>query len=345
MTASMGQESDEAASDRSTSEDRELKHGQLAVGDGHSIAWSISGPKDGVPVVLLHGGPGAGSSDEMHRIFAGPLFASFPVRSILFDQRGCGASTPHGSVNANTTDHLIADMEQLRVLLDLKSWIVAGGSWGTTLALRYAVAHPEPCHAVLLRAVTIWSDEKFSWALEGRKTVKVQPWNALSGLVGADDWRSILTAYHEAVFGPDIERALDAACTWVAYENTFNTAEPGDFDEIYAGLDPETAMIKARIGLHYWKHRAFLNTSPDPAEKPDGLFSGVDRLADIPVSIVHGARDHICHPDFLSAWKGALPQAKIKMVPDAGHSLEHPALKQAFQQITADAVAAQQTIR
>ncbi len=341
----MAQTSDKAVSDRSTSEDRGLKRGQLAVGDGHSIAWSINGPKDGVPVVLLHGGPGAGSSEEMHDIFTGPLFANLPVRSILFDQRGCGASTPLGSVEANTTDNLIADIEQLRVLLDFESWIVAGGSWGTTLALRYAVAHPERCHAVLLRAVTIWSDEKFSWALEGRKAVKAAPWQALSNLVGADDWRNILTAYHETVFGPDIERALEAACTWIAYENTFNTAEPGNFNEIYAGLNPETAMIKARIGLHYWKHRAFLDTGPNDTKNPDGLFSGVDRLADIPISIVHGARDHICHPDFLSAWKDALPQTKIKMAPDAGHSLEHPALKQAFQQLTADTVAAQQTIR
>lgn len=337
----MAQASDKAASDRGTSEDQNLKRGQLPVGDGHSIAWSINGPKDGVPVVLLHGGPGAGSSDEMHGIFTGPLFGNLPIRSILFDQRGCGASAPLGSVEANTTDHLIADMEQLRIRLDLESWIVAGGSWGTTLALRYAVAHPEPCRALLLRAVTIWSEEKFSWALEGRKAVKVAPWQALSNLLGADDWRSILTAYHEAVFGPDIERALEAACTWVAYENVFSAAEPGNFDEVYAGLDPETAMIKARIGLHYWKHQAFLNTGLDAAEIPDGLFNGVDRLADIPISIVHGTRDHICHPDFLAAWKRALPQAKIEMVPDAGHSLEHPALEQAFQQITADAVAAQ----
>ncbi len=341
MTASMIPTSDNAASDRSISEGRDLKRGQLAVGDGHSIAWSISGPEDGVPLVLLHGGPGAGSSDEMHGMFTGALFRNLPVRSILFDQRGCGASAPLGSVEANTTDHLIADMEQLRTLLHIENWIVAGGSWGTTLALRYAVAHPKRCRALLLRAVTIWSDEKFSWALEGRKTLKAQPWKALSNLVGTDDWRSILTAYHGAVFGPDIERALEAACTWVAYENAFSKSKPGDFDEIYAGLDPETAMIKARIGLHYWKNRAFL----DAAENTDGLFTGVDCLADIPISIVHGTRDHICHPKFLAYWRRALPQARIAMVPDAGHSPEHPALEQAFRQITADAVAAQQTNR
>lgn len=341
----MAQASGKAASDGDSSEDREPERGLLAVGDGHSIAWSVNGPENGVPVVLLHGGPGSASSDDMHGIFAGPLFGDLPIRSILFDQRGCGASTPLGHIEANTTDHLIADMERLRRLLGIERWIVAGGSWGTTLALRYAVAHPEPCCALLLRAVTIWSDEKFSWALEGRKAVEAAPWRALCNLFGADDWRSLLTAYHKAVFGPDIEQALEAACTWIAYENAFNAAEPGNFDEIYAGLDPEIAMTKARIGLHYWKHRAFLGTSPDVPENPGGLFNGASRLTDIPISIVHGTRDHICHPDFLAAWKRALPQAKIEMVPDAGHSLEHPALKQAFRQITADAVAAQQTTR
>ncbi|WP_282610369.1 alpha/beta fold hydrolase [Pelagibius sp. Alg239-R121] len=318
-----------------------LERGHLEVGDGHRIAWSVRGPQDGIPVVLLHGGPGSGSADELHDIFVDPLFEGTCFRSVLFDQRGCGKSEPLGSIEANTTGDLIADMEQLRTMFGFERWFVAGGSWGTTLALRYAVAHPERCHAVLLRAITVWSDEKFVWALEGRRNINETAWRALSDFAGASDWRSILDSYHKAAFGLDVERAIEAVRIWVAYENSFGSTEPGDFATTYAGIDPEAAMIKAQIGLHYWKHRAFLPA----AQGRDGLFTDVDRLAAIPIAIVHGTQDHICHPDFLTAWRTALPQVRIEMVPGAGHGLEHPGLKQAFRQIIADAVAAYSTNR
>lgn len=311
------------------------KRGRLDVGDGHSIAWSLEGPEDGVPIVLLHGGPGSGSSEEMHELFVDPVFGDTRFRSLIFDQRGCGGSRPFGGIEANTTDHLIADMERLRQMLGCERWMVAGGSWGTTLALRYAVKHPERCHAILLRAVTIWSDEKFAWALEGRKDLAPEAWQAMRDFVDADDWRSLLEGYAAAVFSDDSERSLAAARIWVAYENTFGGPEPGNFDEILGNLDSDFARVKARIGLHYWKHRAFL---PKQTES-DGLFADVERLENVPLSIVHGTLDHVCHPVFLQSWKAALPRARIQMVPGAGHSIEHPALKQAFRRITAEAAA------
>ena len=326
-----------AANGRATN----IQQGRLEVGDGHGVAWSLAGPDDGVPIVLLHGGPGSGSNEEMHDIFVDPVFGGTRFRSLIFDQRGCGKSTPFGSVDANTTDHLIADTERLRERLGFDKWFVAGGSWGTTLALRYAITHPSRCHAVLLRAVTIWSDEKFAWALGGRRAINEPAWQALSSLIGADDWRGILDGYHAAVFGLDVEHALEAAITWVAYENSFGSPELVDFDRIYAEVDPEAATIKARIGLHYWKHRAFLPTT----ETGDGLFTNAGRLADVPVAIVHGTSDHICHPAFLKSWQQALPAARIEMVAGAGHGLDHPALKRAFRQITADAAAAHPTTR
>lgn len=310
--------------------------GRLPVGDGHIIAWSTSGPEDGIPIVLLHGGPGSGASDDMHRDLQAPALRDHRLRGIAFDQRGCGGSTPRGDIAANTTRHLVADMELLRERLGVDSWIVAGGSWGTTLALRYAVAYPQRCRAVLLRAVTVWSDDKFVWALEGRRDIAPGPWNALARLAGRSDWRGILDSFYGRVFGPDSAQAQEAARTWVAYERTYETAEPADFAQVLRETEPEAAMTKARIGLHYWKHRAFLPTAADP----HGLFGGVSRLGAVPVAVVHGSRDHVCHPHFLGAWRAALPQARIEMVPGAGHSRKDPALSKAFQNTLAGTLTA-----
>ena len=288
--------------------------GWLDVGDGNRVYWEESGNPDGTPAVVVHGGPGAGSSPGMRRLFDPTLY-----RIVQYDQRGCGRSTPHASspdtaLSVNTTRHLVADLELLRKHLDIDRWVVFGASWGSTLTLAYAEAHPERVSGILLWAVTTGRHSEMDWMFRGGVSRRFFPeqWDALVAalpeeLRGVD----VVEAYSRLLEDPDPavrERAAFAWCTWESatpdWPPTTGLAEHF--------RDPTYALAFARLVTHYIRHNAFLE---------DGeLMRGADRLADIPGVLVHGRFD--LGSPIGNAWdlRRVWPRAELVIVDDAGHS-------------------------
>ena len=280
--------------------------GFVDAGDGHRLYWEESGNPRGVPVVFLHGGPGAGAS-PVHRQFFDPA----AYRIVVFDQRGAGRSTPLGSLEANTTPHLVADIERLRVALGIERWVVFGGSWGSTLAIAYAEHHPERCHALVLRGIFLGRPSEIDWFLHGIRSLFPEPWREFAGFIPEAERGDLLAAYHRRLVDPDPAVHLPAARRWSVYEGSCSTLLPNaslvaDFasDRVALGL--------ARIEAHYFANRLFL---------PDGfLLDNIGRVRHIPAVIVQGRYDAVCPivtaDDLHHAW----PQAEYHVVADAGHS-------------------------
>jgi proline iminopeptidase len=292
----------------------EPRHGgYLDVGDGHRLYWEESGNPKGVPVVFLHGGPGAGAS-PVHRQFFDPDH----YRIVVFDQRGAGRSTPLGSLEANTTPHLVADMERLRGHLGIERWAVFGGSWGSTLALAYAEHHPERCHALVLRGIFLGRPEEIDWFLHGIRHFFPEPWRAFAHFIPEEERNDLLAAYHRRLVDPDPAVHLPAARRWSVYEGSCSTLLPNpalvaDFaaDRVALGL--------ARIEAHYFVNRLFL---------PDGfLLANVGRVRHIPAVIVQGRYDAVCPPSTADDLRRAWPEAECHFVPDAGHSAFEPGIR------------------
>ncbi len=287
--------------------------GALDVGGGHRLYWEESGRADGVPVVFLHGGPGAGAS-PVHRQFFDPSH----YRIVIFDQRGAGRSTPLGSLEANTTPDLVADMERLREHLGIARWIVFGGSWGSTLALAYAEHHPAHCLALVLRGIFLGRASEIDWFLYGMRSVFPEPWREFAGFIPEAERGDLLAAYHRRLIDPDPAVHLLAARRWSVYEGSCSTLLPNpalvaDFasDRVALGL--------ARIEAHYFANRLFL---PE-----DTLLSHVERIRHVPAVIVQGRYDAVCPPVSADALHRAWPEAEYHVVPDAGHSAFEPGIR------------------
>src|SRR5512144_3171123 len=251
--------------------------GMLELDPPHRMYYEQSGNPRGVPVVFLHGGPGAGAS-PVHRQFFDQAF----WRIVVFDQRGAGRSTPLGCLENNTTPKLIEDMERLRNHLRLDRWLVFGGSWGSTLALAYAEHHPERCLGLVLRGIFLCRPSEIEWFLYGLRAVFPEPWRAFSGYVPAGERGDLLGAYHRRLVDPDPAIHMPAARSWSVYEGSCSTLLPNpalvaDFasDRVALGL--------ARIEAHYFVNDIFL--------PPDFLLSNVPRLKDVPGVIVQGRYD------------------------------------------------------
>ena len=290
--------------------------GVLEAGGPHKLYWEISGKADGVPVVFLHGGPGAGASAE-HRRFFDPGF----YRTVIFDQRGAGRSTPLGSLEDNTTGHLIADMEQLRRLLEIERWIVFGGSWGSTLALAYAQAHPERVTALVLRGIFLSRPSEIEWFLYGMRSIFPESWRDFAEYLPAAEREDLLRGYLKRLTDPDPAVHLPAAQAWSTYEGSCSTLLPSP-ETIAAFGEDRMALSLARIEAHYFANRVFL---------PEGaLLEGVARIRDIPTVIVQGRYDVVCPivtaDDLHRAW----PEADYRVVPDAGHSAMEPGIRRAL---------------
>jgi proline iminopeptidase len=284
----------------------------LPVGDGHALHVEQSGNPAGFPVLFLHGGPGS-RTRPLHRRFFDPRF----YRIVLFDQRGCGRSTPQGCTEENTTGHLVADMERLRERLGLERMMLFGGSWGATLALAYATAHTQRVAAMVLRGVFLGSRSEIDWYLGGLGKLAPQAWQALSQDQGGD----VLARYHRLVRQGD-----DAAARrWVAYEEAIMALDSGSSNgsEVEA---PEAILARARVQLHYLAHDCFL--------EPGALLSGTSRLAGLPVAIVQGSRDLVCPPPGAQALAERLPGAELRLVRDGGHSAAAPEMAQALRRAT-----------
>lgn len=271
-----------------------------------------------MPVVFLHGGPGAGSAPA-HRRFFDPGH----YRIVLFDQRGAGRSTPAAATHANTTRHLVDDMEALRAHLGIARWLVFGGSWGATLALAYGIRHPERCAGFVLRGVFLGRDHEIDWFLHGMGRFFPEAAHAFAEAVPADERHNLLAAYHARLVDPDPARHLPAARAWAAYETACSTLLPAPAGGSAAPvLGDAQSLSLARLSAHYFRHRLFLADSP--------LLDRVTAIRHRPCVIVNGRYDVVCPVAAAEALHCAWPGSTFEVVPDAGHSAFEPGIAAAL---------------
>lgn len=287
--------------------------GMLEVGDGHTLYWEESGNPHGVPVVFVHGGPGAGCAPAYRRFFDPRHW-----RVVLFDQRGCGRSQPTASLVGNTTSALVADMERLRERLGIERWVLFGGSWGSTLALAYGQAHPERTLAFVLRGIFLCRPQEIDWFMTGMGTFFPEARRRFAAHVAEDDGPE-LAAWYRRLTDPDPAIHLPAARAWCAYEEAcarlVPRGEAGDGNGA-------ASLAMARLECHYMVNEGFL--------APGQLLDGLDRIRHLPAIIVQGRYDMVCPP--VSAWDLVRdwPAARLTMVPDAGHSAMEPGTRLAL---------------
>jgi proline iminopeptidase len=292
--------------------------GRLQVSGLHSIHYEVSGNPEGKPVVFLHGGPGGGTDPKQRRFFDPAAY-----RIVLFDQRGCGRSTPHAELRENTTWDLVADIEKLRAHLGIERWQVFGGSWGSTLALAYAQTHPRRVSELVLRGIFLLRRAELLWFYqEGASALFPDAWEAFLAPIPAAERGDLMKAYHRRLTGDDAAVRLEAARAWSVWEaSTSFLLQRPDFIANAAG--DEFALAFARIEAHYFVHRGFL-------EREQQLLENIGRLRHIPSVIVQGRYDVVC--PMASAWQlhRAWPEAELVIVPDAGHSAFEPGVLEAL---------------
>lgn len=297
------------------------EHGMLDVGDGNLIFWEVCGSPAGKPAVVLHGGPGSGCTPGWRRYFDPAAY-----RIVLFDQRGCGRSTPHASDPAvdlatNTTQHLIGDIERLRQHLGIQRWLVLGGSWGSTLGLAYVEAHPEHVSEVVLFSVVTTTQREVEWVTRDMRRVFPAQWEQLrAGIPAADRSGSLVAAYARLLRDPDPAVREKAARDWCDWEDTHVALRPAPPDPRYA--DPAFRMCFARLVTHYWQHAAWL--------EDDALLRGVSRLGGIPCVLIHGRLDVSGPPDIAWDLAQAWPGSELVFVDEAGHGTSDPGMVEAL---------------
>jgi len=286
--------------------------GHLRVSDLHEVHWEESGRPDGTPVVFVHGGPGGGTSPDQRRFFDPSAY-----RIVLFDQRGCGQSRPHASLEENTTWDLVADMERIREHLGIDRWVVFGGSWGTTLGLAYAEAHPECVRALVLRGIFLLRPLELRWYYQqGASFVFPEAWEAFVAPIPEAERSDLMAAYSRRLLSDDREERLRAARAWSVWEAStswllLDPVHVASFDE------DDFAEAFARIENHYFVNGGFFS-------HPEQLLDGVDRIRHIPAVIVQGRYDMCC--PMTTAWDlhRRWPEADFQVVPDAGHAAAEP---------------------
>ncbi|MET0408902.1 MAG: prolyl aminopeptidase [Hyphomicrobium sp.] len=296
----------------------------LDVGDGHWVYVEEIGLRGGRPVVFLHGGPGSGSQ-ALHRT----LFDPARDHVFLVDQRGAGRSHPYLSCDANTTDHLVADLEHVRSHFDIDRWMVVGGSWGSTLGLAYAERYPERVSALVLRALFLGTDEEVRWAfIDGPQIFRPELYEAFCRQLPPEDRGEPLAAYVTRLTGPDGPERTHAAHAWNAYERALSELAPKHAaipDSVTDGARlPPTPIIEA----HYIKNSFFLAHGE--------LLSNVGRLRDIPGVIVQGRYDLLCPPKNAYAIAQAWPAARLEIIDHAGHSMTEPGVMDAMRRAITD---------
>ncbi|WP_374440254.1 prolyl aminopeptidase [Stella sp.] len=287
--------------------------GMLALDAPHVMYWEESGRADGVPAIFVHGGPGAGATPT-HRRFFDPAH----YRIVVFDQRGSGRSTPLGAVDGNDTDALVADMERLRVHRGIDKWVVFGGSWGSTLALAYATAHPDRVLGLVLRGIFLCRRSEIDWFLYGMRTVYPEAWRKFCEGVPAAERGDLLGAYYRRLTDPDPAVHMPAARSWSLYEGACSTLLPSPETVASFGEDRK-ALGLARIEAHYFTHHVYT------AE--NDLIRRIDRIRNIPAVIVQGRYDMVCPIVTADELSRAWPEARYTVVPDAGHSAMEPGIR------------------
>lgn len=287
--------------------------GMLDVGDGHSLYWERCGTPGGKPAVFLHGGPGSGISPGHRRQFDPERYDV-----LLFDQRGCGRSVPFASLEANTTWHLVRDIEALREMAGHARWLVFGGSWGSTLSLAYAQSHPQRVTELVLRGIFLGSENEYDWLYRyGASELYPEAWAEFSGHVPREERGDLLAAYHRRLTSEDPAVGLAAAKLWAMWEGVTVTLLP-DPDMLAAFTADDHAVAVARIEAHFFVNRCWL--------EPGQLLRGAERLRGIPAVIVQGRHDCCTPPAAAWALKQAWPEAELQIVPDGGHLYTEPGI-------------------
>ena len=283
----------------------------LAVEAPHVLHVEECGNPAGLPILFVHGGPGAGCEPYHRRFFDPELY-----RIVLFDQRGCGRSTPHAELAGNTTQALIADMEAIREHLGIERWMLFGGSWGSTLSLAYAETHPERVLGLVLRGVFLCRPHEIRWFYqEGASRLFPDYWQDFLEPIPPEERADLVSAYYGRLTGDDEVTRMAAAKAWSMWEGRTATLLPRE-EVVNHFAEPFTALSLARIECHYFMHDSFL--------EPDQLLRDAHRLAGIPGIIVHGRYDAICPVE--NAWQlqRGWPEAELQIIPDAGHSASEP---------------------
>jgi len=290
------------------------KTGHLEVGDGHTLYWELCGNPDGKPLVFLHGGPGVGISPDHRRQFDPQKY-----NALLFDQRGCGRSTPHASLEANTTWHLVEDIEKLREMIGVDKWLVYGGSWGSTLSLAYAETHPDRVTELVLRGIFLFDPYEIDWMYKEGGASQLYPdkWEEFVAPIPEDERGDLVEAYRKRLTGSDRDEQLKCAKAWSKWEAQIVTLRP-DAHVVEEFTEDEKAIAIARIENHYMANRGWLEEGQ--------LLEGAAKLKGIPAVIVQGRHD--CCTPVAAAWSlhKRWPEAELEIVPDAGHLFNEPGI-------------------
>lgn len=290
---------------------------RLAVDEPHELYLEESGNPDGIPVLVVHGGPGGGCEDYHRRFFDAERF-----RIILMDQRGAGRSTPLAELEGNSTDTLVQDMETIRQFLGIDRWLLFGGSWGSTLSLVYAEAYPERVLGLVLRGIFLCRPRDIQWFYqEGASRVFPDYWQEFLAPIPEDERHDMVTAYYRRLTSANELEQIQAAKAWSIWEGRCATLHPNPKVVEHFG-HPHVAIALARIECHYFMNNAFL--------EPDQIVRDAGRLADIPGVIVHGRYDMVCPLDNALALHQAWPEAELHIIRDAGHSASEPAIVDAL---------------
>jgi proline iminopeptidase len=290
----------------------------LAVSTLHTVYYEQAGNPQGKPVIFLHGGPGGGI-DPIYRQYFDPQ----KWRIVLFDQRGCGQSTPHAALEENTTWDLVSDIEQLRLHLGIEQWVVFGGSWGSTLSLAYSQTHPESCKGLILRGIFMLRQKELQWFYqEGTSYIFPDAWEEYLKPIPEAERQDLISAYYRRLTSADRQTRLEAAKAWSIWEASTSKLllDPGLQQKMGEG---QFADAFARIECHYFVNKGFFETE-------DQLLRNCDRIRHLPTVIVQGRYDVVC--PMVSAWElhKALPEAEFIVVADAGHSMTEPGIRSAL---------------
>ncbi len=297
--------------------------GFLALDGVHEMYWEQSGNPDGVPIVLIHGGPGAGAS-AIHRRFFDPD----AYRIIIYDQRGAGRSHPLGCLENNTTQHLVDDLETLRQHLKIERWHLFGGSWGSTLAMAYAAQNSKACISMILRGIFLCEQPEIDWFLYGMKTIFPEAWEQFSSIIPQEEQDNLLDAYYLRLTNEGTQEQMEAAIRWSLYEGACSSLLP-NYETITTAEQKAHALALARIEAHYFKF--------ERREGEKSLRRSLDILRKIPSVIIQGRYDVIC--PIMTAYEihTLWPEADYIVVPDAGHSALDPKLRSRLIEATENA--------
>ncbi len=289
-------------------------HGMLDVGDGHQIYFEQCGNPRGKPVAIVHGGPGGGANATMRRFHDPQRY-----RIILFDQRGCGRSRPHASLDANTTWHLVSDMERLRRHIGVERWQLFGGSWGSTLALAYAQSHPERVLDMVLRGIFLLRHAELRWFYQdGCSWIYPEAFEDFKRLIPPEEQGDLISAYYKRLTDPDRDVQIAAARAWSIWEgSTLSMVQDPERVKLF-GAD-SYAIAFARIECHYFMHAGFF-------DRDDELLHRMSRIRHIPATLIHGRYDVVTPLKNAYDLSRAWPEADLRIVPDAGHAMTEPGI-------------------